>query len=149
MSNIRARLMKPTGLEFYDTAYEIDKEIWNFIKNAYKNKTAGLPARYWQTHAVPLHNECWKMIGKIKKANSIMPPWTEDTCRERRRLQQEAIGHTQTIYELLRLTLNEIEGLDANKLGKACDLLEKETDLLRKWRNATRVDKKNQSPGKA
>ena len=75
MSNIRARLMKPTGLEFYDTAYEIDKEIWNFIKHSYKNKTEGLPVRYWQTHAVPLHDTCWEMISEIKKANSIYPPY--------------------------------------------------------------------------
>lgn len=63
--------MAPTGLEFYDTAYEIDREIWRFIKNAYKNKTTGLPARYWQTHAVPLHEECWHIIAAIKKANSM------------------------------------------------------------------------------
>ena len=149
MSNIRARLMAPTGLEFYDTAYEIDREIWRFIKNAYKNKTTGLPARYWQTHAVPLHEECWKLIGSIKKANSIMPPYNEDTCRERRRLQQEAIGHTETIFELLRLTLMEIEALDANKLTAVCDLLEKEAKILRNWRSSTRVSKKDRAPEKA
>lgn len=59
MSSIKARLMKPTGLEFHDTAFELDREIWNFIKHEYKNKSKNengeLPVRYWQTHAVPIH----------------------------------------------------------------------------------------------
>ena len=35
MSSIKARLMKPTGLEFHDTAFELDREIWNFIQHEY------------------------------------------------------------------------------------------------------------------
>lgn len=41
MSNCKARLMKPTGLEFHEVAYEIDYEIWNFIKHELKRKTKG------------------------------------------------------------------------------------------------------------
>lgn len=41
MSNLKARLMKPTGLEYHDLAFEIDREIWNFIKHEYKNKSRG------------------------------------------------------------------------------------------------------------
>ena len=51
MSNLKARLMKPTGLEYHDLAFEIDREIWNFIRHEYKNKSRGngegaLPVRY-------------------------------------------------------------------------------------------------------
>ena len=143
MSNIKARLMKPTGLEFYDTAYEIDKEVWRLVKSNFKHNTEGIQARYWQTHAVPLHNICWELIGKIKQANSIFPPYTEETCNERKRLQQEAIGCVETLFELLRLTLNEIDGLDANKFTHLLDLLDKEAKLLRAWKNSTKVTKKN------
>ena len=53
MSNIKARLMKPTGQDFLDVAYDVDREIWNFLKHTFKKATGGIPARYWQTHAVP------------------------------------------------------------------------------------------------
>ena len=93
MSGIKARLMQPTGLEFFDQAFEIDKEIWNFIKFEYKNKSSAeagdkrqkmektvssIPSRYWQTHAVPLHLECWRLISKISMANSIYPTNEEE-----------------------------------------------------------------------
>ncbi|MBR3429018.1 MAG: hypothetical protein IKG87_02850 [Clostridia bacterium] len=149
MSGIKARLMKKTGLEFYDTAYEIDKEIWKFIKGNFKGKTEGIPVRYWQTHAVPLHEECWHIIAAIKKANSIYPPYTEETCKMRKRLQQEAIGHVETLYEMLRLTLIEIEGIDANKLNTVLELMSSEVELLRKWKSSTRINKKDQPPSKA
>ena len=72
MSGLKARLVKPTGLEFYDLAIAINTAIWNFVKFEFKNKAAkdagdkrkdsektvsAIPTRYWQTHAVPLHRE--------------------------------------------------------------------------------------------
>ena len=57
MSNIKARLMKPTGLEFHETAFEIDREIWSFIKHEYKNKgkdgAGNLPVRYMKAPPPP------------------------------------------------------------------------------------------------
>ena len=59
MSKCLARFMKPTGLEFHDTAFKIDSEIWNFltheIKRKMKSQEGQLPISYWQTHALPLH----------------------------------------------------------------------------------------------
>lgn len=147
MSNIKARLMKPTGLEFHDLAFEIDKEIWNFIKNEYKKKTkseeGNLPVRYWQTHGVPLHRECWAMIGKITYANSIYPTNKEELSR-RKAYQQEAIGHCQNLLQLIRLTHNEIPSININKLSNALDLIVKECDLLRSWKRSSKImiDKK-------
>ena len=127
MSNLKARLMKPTGLEYHDLAFEIDREIWNFIRHEYKNKSRGngegaLPVRYWQTHALPLHQECWRMITKITYANSIYPT-TQEELDTRRRYQQEAIGHNESLLQLMRLTLNEIPSIDANKLNRAVERL--------------------------
>ena len=142
MSNIKARLMKPTGQDFLDVAYDVDREIWNFLKHTFKKATGGIPARYGQTHAVPIHQECWEMIGAIKQANSIYPPYTEATYTKRRELQQSAIGHLQTLYDYLKLTLNEIESIDANKLNNAFDLMEKEDKILRGWKASTVLPKK-------
>jgi len=141
MSNLKARLMKPTGLEYHDLAFEIDREIWNFIRHEYKNKSKGngegtLPVRYWQTHALPLHQECWRLISKITYANSIYPT-TQEELDTRRRYQQEAIGHNE----------NEIPSIDANKLNRAVELIIQESKLLRAWKKASKIlQHKDQSP---
>lgn len=142
MSSIKARLMKPTGLEFHDTAFELDREIWNFIKNEYKNKSKNehgeLPVRYWQTHAVPLHRECWRLIAEITYANSIYPT-NDEELQERKKHQQEAIGCCYNLFQLLRLMLNEIPSINADKLGPALALINKEADLLKAWKRASRI----------
>ena len=142
MSNIKARLMQPTGLEFHETAYEIDREIWNFIKHEYKNKgkdgAGNLPVRYWQTHGVPLHRECWRMIAEITYANSIYPT-DEAELSERKRHQQQAIGCCQNLFQLLRLTLNELPNINADRLANALSLLDREADLLRAWKRSSKL----------
>ncbi len=153
MSGIKARLMQPTGLEFFDKAFEIDKEIWNFIKFEYKNKSSAeagdkrqkmektvsnIPSRYWQTHAVPLHQECWRLISKISMANSIYPT-NEDELKERRKYQQEAICHNMNILQLLRLTLTEIPSINANKLNTVIGLIKQENTLLRAWKRGSKI----------
>lgn len=142
MSSIKARLMKPTGLEFHDTAYELDREIWNFLKHEYKNKSKDshgeLPVRYWQTHAVPIHRECWRLISEITYANSIYPT-NEEELRERKNHQQNAIGCCYNLFQLLRLTLNEIPSINADKLTNALVLIDKEAELLRAWKRSSKI----------
>lgn len=134
--------MKTTELEFHDTAFELDREIWNFIKNEYKNKSKNehgeLPVRYWQTHAVPLHRECWRLIAEITYANSIYPT-NDEELQERKKHQQEAIGCCYNLFQLLRLMLNEIPSINADKLGPALALINKEADLLKAWKRASRI----------
>ena len=98
MSGLKARLVKPTGLEFYDLAIAINTAIWNFVKFEFKNKAAKdagdkrkdsektvstIPTRYWQTHAVPLVEAGREMIHEITLANSSFPIITEDDLRSR------------------------------------------------------------------
>ena len=142
MSSIKARLMKPTGLEFHETAYKIDKEIWNFLKHEYKNKASNkdgaLPVRYWQTHAVPIHRECWRLISEITYANSIYPTDMNELA-ERRKHQQEAIGCCYNLFQLIRLMANEIPSVDLDKLAVALDLIDRECGLLRAWKRASKI----------
>ena len=151
MSSIKARLMKPTGLEFHETAYKIDKEIWNFLKHEYKNKASNgdgtLPVRYWQTHAVPIHRECWRMISEITYANSIYPT-DQNELAERRKHQQEAIGCCYNLFQLIRLMANEIPSVNLDKLAVALDLIDRECDLLRAWKRSSRImtDKPKSDP---
>ena len=143
--------MKPTGLEFHETAYKIDKEIWNFLKHEYKNKASNaggaLPVRYWQTHAVPIHRECWRMISEITYANSIYPT-DQNELAERRKHQQEAIGCCYNLFQLIRLMANEIPSVNLDKLAVALDLIDRECDLLRAWKRSSRImtDKPKSDP---
>ena len=134
MSNCKARLMKPTGLEFHDVAYEIDYEIWNFIKHELKRKTkeqeGNLPVRYWQTHAVPLHQECWALVGSISKAMSVYPSDLEKLKRQNGHFQ-DALEHNETLLQLIRLINNEIPEIGINKLDKAMELIVRESRLLK------------------
>ena len=142
MSNLLARLMEPTGLEFHETAYEIDKEIWNFIKHELKRKTkedeGRLPVRYWQTHAAPLHEECWSMIREITQAMSIYPT-DEDQLKTQKAHYQKAIGHNETLLQLIRLLHVELPQIDMSKLNRACELIIMESKYLRGVMNKASV----------
>ena len=163
MSGIKQRLMQPTGLEFHEKAYEIDKAVWDFIRFEFKNRStkedgdkrknsekyvSNIPTRYWQTHAVPLHRECWQLISSITMANSVYPA-TEEDLAERRKHQQDAIGHNANILQLLRLILTEIPSVSANKVSGIAELVTQENDLLRAWKRSSRIlgQKKEKAPG--
>ncbi len=142
MSSIKARLMKPTGLEFHETAYKIDQEIWNFLRHEYKNKSktedGSLPVRYWQTHAVPLHEECWRLISEITYANSIYPI-DQQELDDRKHHQQNAINCCENIFQMIRLTANEIPSINLDKLTVALELIDKECKLLRAWKQSSKI----------
>ena len=78
------------------------------------------------------------MISKITYANSIYPT-TQEELDTRRRYQQEAIGHNENLLQLMRLTLNEIPSIDANKLNRAVELIIQESKLLRAWKKASKI----------
>ena len=142
MSNCLSRLMAPTGYEFYDIAIQIDKHIWNFIKYEYKKKSkdeqGNIPTRYWYTHAVPLHNECWNLISDITYANSIIPH-NEIELEERKKAQRSAIARCKNIFQLINLTLIELPNINANKLNFVLSLLDKEYNVLVGWLNSSKI----------
>lgn len=159
MSGLKARLVKPTGLEFYDLAIAINTAIWNFVKFEFKNKAAkdagdkrkdsektvsAIPTRYWQTHAVPLVEAGREMVHEITLANSSFPIITEDDLRSRLQHQQNAIGQNAWIATLIRLTLNDIPSIDANKAETILALTKQENKLLRAWKSASK--RQNKAP---
>ena len=159
MSNLKARLVKPTGLEFYDVAVRINTAVWDFVKFEFKNKaskdagdarpnstkgTSTIPTRYWQTHAVPLIEAARDMMHEITMANSLFPVMNDDDYRRRIAHQQNAIGHNAWIATLLRLTLNDIPTIDANKVETMLALTKQENKLLRAWKNSTK--QRNKAP---
>lgn len=133
MSSVFARFHEPTGLEFYDTAVEIEKEVWRFVR-AEKN----IPKRAWFSHGLPLFRLARQLIVTITQANSIYPK-TEAELEKRRGIQQDAIGINESIIASARMTVEEIETIDCNKLDALGKLLLKESDLLRGWRNKSKL----------
>ena len=159
MSNLKARLVKPTGLEFYDMGIAINTAVWNFVKHEFKNKaskdagdprpnseksTGSIPTRYWQTHAVPLMDAARSLMEEITLANSNYPVTNDEALKDRIQHQQNAIGHNAWIATLLRLTLNDIPGISANKVETILALTKQENKLLRAWKSASR--KQNNAP---
>ena len=142
MSKCLARFMQPTGLEFHDTAFKIDSEIWNFltheIKRKMKSQEGQLPIRYWQTHAVPLHQKCWELIEAISEAEDIYPV-TETDLEEQRRCFQRAIGCCGTLLRYIELLHNELPQIDINKLANALELILQERKLLRGAMNSAKL----------
>lgn len=150
MSGIKARLMKPTGLEWFDGSFKIAAEVWKFICHEYKNKAADqskskgertradIPKRYWETHAVPLHKLSRKIIRKVRKAYQSYPV-TPELVKKRKKHLKNALDCCFAIYDELRLTLDEMPNLDANKTNGICDALEKEIAFLSKERRNVRL----------
>lgn len=133
MSGVFARFHEPTGNEFYDNAVEIEKAVWQFVRNE-KN----IPKRAWLSHGLPLFRLARQLIVSVTRANSVFPA-TEADLEERRKLQQDAIGVNEALIASIRMTVEEIDAIDCNKLDHLGDLLILESDLLRGWRKKAKI----------
>jgi hypothetical protein len=138
MSGVFARFHEPTGLEFYDNAVEIEKAVWRFVKNE-KN----IPKRAWFSHGLPLYKLARQLLVTITRANSVYPI-REQELETRRALQLEAIGINESIIASIRMTVEEIETIDCNKLDGLGQLLIHESDLLRGWRKKSKLLKEKE-----
>ena len=142
--------MKPTGLEWFDGSFQIAAEVWKFICHEYKNKAAtpgkdkgertraDIPKRYWETHAVPLHKLSRKIIRQCRRAYQNYPI-TPEQVKKRKKHLKKALDSCFAMYDELRLTLNEMPSLDANKMNGICAALEKEIEYLSKERKNVRL----------
>ena len=153
MSGIKARLFKPTGLEWFEGAFTVAVEVWKFICHEYKNKSsakntpektngqrtrADIPKRYWETHAVPLHKLSRKIIRQCRKAYQAYPT-DPKALKKRKKHLKKAMDQCFGMYDELRLTLDEMQNLDANKLNNLCDALMNEIEYLKIARRSTRI----------
>lgn len=144
MSNIKARFFNPTGYEYFDNAKEIVTAVWKFIKHEYKNKskkdsnTEGIPYRYWETHAVPIHNEAWRLMCLIRDVYDLYPTDTTKKVQDRKEVIHDAISCCNKIGDLLSLTRLELD-TNPDKMSDIFDLLDKEVSLLRGTLSSVRL----------
>lgn len=166
MSNIKSRLTKPTGLEWFDGSFKIAAEVWKFICHEYKNKAATasvpdkpkgertkgeIPKRYWETHAVPLHKLSRKIIRQCRKAYQAYPI-NPEMVKKRKKHLKKALDYCYAIFDEMRLTLDEMPQIDPNKMNGICDAAAKEIDHLVKARKDVRLigqGEKNRNPNPA
>lgn len=136
MSGIYRRDRKETGLEFWDTAVEIRKEVIRFLMNP-----NNVPKSYRFVFTFRIIGLTADLRDAITKANSTFPV-NEHELQRRRDFQQDAINYNEAIIQNLQDMLDVLTNIDADKLDHIGDLLIRESALLRAWKKSSRLMKK-------
>ena len=136
MSGIYRRDRKKTGLEFWDTAVEIRKEVIRFLMNP-----NNVPKSYRFVFTFRIIGLTADLRDAITKANSTFPV-NEHELQRRRDFQQDAINYNEAIIQNLQDMLDVLTNIDADKLDHIGDLLIRESALLRAWKKSSRLMKK-------
>ena len=136
MSGIYRRDRKETGLEFWDTAVEIRKEVIRFLMNP-----NNVPKSYRFVFTFRIIGLTADLRDAITKANSTFPV-NEHELQRRRDFQQDAINYNEAIIQNLQDMLDVLTNIDADKLDHIGDLLIRESALLRAWKKSSRIMKK-------
>ena len=136
MSGIYRRDRKKTGLEFWDTAVEIRKEVIRFLMNP-----NNVPKSYRFVFTFRIIGLTADLRDAITKANSTFPV-NEHELPRRRDFQQDAINYNEAIIQNLQDMLDVLTNIDADKLDHIGDLLIRESALLRAWKKSSRLMKK-------
>ena len=136
MSGIYRRDRKETGLEFWDTAVEIRKEVIRFLMNP-----NNVPKSYRFVFTFRIIGLTADLRDAITKANSTFPV-NEHELQRRRDFQQDAINYNEAIIQNLQDMIDVLTNIDADKLDHIGDLLIRESALLRAWKKSSRLMKK-------
>lgn len=136
MSGIYRRDRKKTGLEFWDTAVEIRKEVIRFLMNP-----NNVPKSYRFVFTFRIIGLTADLRDAITKANSTFPV-NEHELQRRRDFQQDAINYNEAIIQNLQDMLDVLTNIDADKLDHIGDLLIRESALLRAWKKSSKLMKK-------
>ena len=153
--------MAPTGIEWMDIPFSLAGAVWKLIRNEYKNKAStrtkpgtqnsergmgDIPKRYWETHAVPLHKLSRRIIRQCRKAFQAYPI-SPEAVKKRKKHMKKAMDLCFAMFDEIRLTLNELPDLDANKFAEISDWLNKEIEALKAGRKNTRLLNQGQKTG--
>lgn len=145
MSNVKRRFQKKTGIEYFDNAVELDREVWSFIKHEFKNKTKKeasdnpemkdapegcIPYRYWDTHGKVLHKYVWELMRNVRLTYQISQPRSQKELEDKKKFARTALGWCWNIYDALYMTAEELPMVDIDKMDNAFELLDKEIGLL-------------------
>ena len=136
MSGIFRRNRTETGLEFWDTAVEIKREVTRFLMNP-----NNVPKSYRFVFTFRIIGLTFDLRDAITRANTTFPV-NEHELQRRKDFQQDAINTNEAIVQNLQDMLDVLTGIDADKLDHIGDLLIRESALLRAWRKSSKLMKR-------
>ena len=138
MSNVFRRFREPTGLEFWDNAVEIDRQLFSLLNNE-KN----VPKRYRYIFTIPILNKMDREWDWIVAAQSLYPegPNAERILEQKKDALQNAVNANEAIIQALQRMIYKMPNVDINKMDRLGELLERESNLLRSTKNGCKIMK--------
>lgn len=129
MSNVFAKNHKPTGIEFLDLCPQIEILTVRFLKN-------NVPKSYTNIYTVHIAKTARTICNCIAEANASYPSDMR-RLRKRRALINEAIDKIEVLIQELTRLLDVLTSINPDKLNQLGEVLMKETELLKGWRDST------------
>lgn len=143
MSNVFSRFHKPTGTEYFDNAVLLGVELYRILTHE-----KIVPKSRRLIYTIPILNiwaREWTWIGL---AFDTYPAGkdAQELLQKKRKAFQKAIDANESIISALQQMVVTHKEIDVDKLDNVGGLLVKESNLLRKAKDASRIQ---QEGGKA
>ncbi len=133
--SVLARLRGKSQMEVFKLAEEIRAEATRLVWN-----TNVVPKGWRDVFAKPMCLICQKLYDQIREANSIWTD-TEEKVKQRKDKTQEAIRTLRQIYDLINYLATTLP-VDWNKFDTLLNLMLKEEDKLRNWKDGVKLIQK-------
>ena len=122
-------------MDVFQLAEEIRAEATRLVWN-----TNVVPKGWRDIFSKPMCLLCQKLYNQIWAANSIWAN-TEEKVQERKDATQKAINTLQEIYDLINYMATTLP-VDWNKFDTLLNLMLKESDKLKNWKDGVKLKKK-------
>ncbi len=122
-------------MDVFQLAEEIRAEATRLVWN-----TNVVPKGWRDIFSKPMCLLCQKLYNQIRAANSIWAN-TEEKVQERKDATQKAINTLQEIYDLMNYMATTLP-VDWNKFDTILNLMLKESDKLKNWKDGVKLKKK-------
>lgn len=129
MSNVFAKDHKPTGIEFLDLCPKIEILTVRFLR-------ANVPKSYTNIYTIHIAKTARTICNCIEEANASYPS-DHGRMKKRRALINEALDKIEVLIKELTRLLEVMPEIDPDKLNALGQVLMKETELLKGWRDST------------
>jgi len=138
MSNVFRRFHKPTGIDYWDNAVEADGELFRILTN---EKIVPKSRRFIYT--IPILSLMGKEWNYIGLAFDTYPAGNdaEEKLKRKKDAFRNARDINEAIIRQLQAMVRRHPEIDIDKLDHLGDLLTKESSLLDKARENSRVQK--------
>jgi hypothetical protein len=133
--SVLARLRGKSQMDVFQLAEEIRAEATRLVWN-----TNVVPKGWRDIFSKPMCLLCQKLYNQIRAANSIWAN-TEEKVQERKDATQKAINTLQEIYDLINYMATTLP-VDWNKFDTLLNLMLKESDKLKNWKDGVKLKKK-------